>query len=62
MNYKVTDKNAPEAKQNNKKQRLHAKYPNLPYETMPKLILCHFAQGMCAPAKSWSGGGGGGGG
>ena len=45
MNYATTDKHIPEAKQNNctLQERIRAKYHNLPYKAMARLMVKHLA-------------------
>ena len=45
MNYAVTDEHVPEAERNNRTiaERIRATYHNLPYKTMPKLMLRYLA-------------------
>ena len=45
MNYTITDEHVPKAERNNQTiaERIHAMYHNLPYKTMPKLMLHYLA-------------------
>src|SRR4029079_7945564 len=45
MNYTVTDEHVPEAERNNRTiaERIRATYHNLPYQTMPRIMLRYLA-------------------